>query len=108
MKRNYTHKIRGICYFLDKDGVNELINKSRKTVKKQVLEWIENEIYNSLTAGKKRTIVRVYKKYSKKSESGAFKYEKARSQAIKEVLDGYLTKDKNYNDTYENVDENEN
>ena len=116
--------------------MNELLNKSRKTVKKRLLEWIENEIYNK----KKRSIVRIYKKdneapmkfksdsykkYLKKSESGAFKYEKAKSEAIKEPLedaeinyyglDDYLTKDKKYNQVfkkyydntyYENVDEN--
>ena len=70
-----------------------------------------------------------YKKYSKKPESEASKYEKAKSEAMREALedaeinyqlscyglDDYLTKDKKYNqvfkkyydDTYyENVDEN--
>ena len=37
-KKPLCEDARYLCYFLNKDGVNELINKSRKTVKKQLLE----------------------------------------------------------------------
>ena len=51
-----------------------------------------------------------YKKYSKKPETGSSKYEKAKSEGIKEALedaelnyyglDDYLTKDKKYNQVF--------
>ena len=86
---------------LNKDGVNELINKSRKVgKKKQLLEWLENNVYSN----SEHPIMRIYKndheapkifksnpynKYKKKQkqESRAFKYEKTKSEAIKEALE---------------------
>ena len=64
-----------------------LLNKSRKTLKKRLLEWIENVVYSN----KLHSLIKVYKidhnapmkfksnsykKYSKKPETGASKYEK--------------------------------
>ena len=110
-KKPLCQDTRYLCHFLNKDGVNELINKSRKTVKKQLLEFIKKG-HEAPMKFKSNS----YKEYSKKPESRAFKYEKAKSNAIKEALedaeinyglDDYLTKVKKcYDNTYyENVDE---
>ena len=118
------HKVS--LLLLNKDGMNELMNKCRKTVKKWLLEWIENVVYSN----KLHSIIRVYKtdhntsmkfksnsykKYSKKPETGAEKYEAIEDAGFNySGLDDYLTKDKKYNqvfkkyydDTcYENVDD---
>ena len=49
------HKVS--LLLLNKDGMNELMNKCRKTVKKWLLEWIENVVYSN----KLHSIIRVYK-----------------------------------------------
>ena len=89
---------RYLCYFLNKNGVYELINKSRKiSKKKQLLKWIENKIYKDYKHTIDSSTVRIYKKdheppnkfksnLYKKYQKKKDKYEKMKKDAIKEAL----------------------
>ena len=78
------------CFFLSKEGVYSLINKSRKTkVKKQFLEWLESEVYSLAANRSTSNVNRIYKKdreAPKKFRANGYKTNK-KNNKNKQIID---------------------